>query len=147
MAGGTQDEIGSADESLRDPDGTHTYVGCHLGRWCRCTRVFVQLVMASVVSHRSRGAPRVSQQVDCQHPARLTRSQHDLLEGHLVACIERAKSQVMTMVCSRAVAMVGPTHGTASRRYENVFMQQLHSNLLLSLLFMCGRTTAHAVAG
>ena len=112
MAGGAQGEKGSAEAWLGASERTHIRVGHHLDDWLQQPRKCLKPVMTSVALRRTQGASRVKKN-PC--PVRSTQSKRGLSECSRVAGIGPAKSQVMPMTCSRAVAMDGSAIGPRRR--------------------------------
>ena len=104
MGGGAWDGKASAEAWLGASDRTHIRVGHHLDDWLQWTRVYVKPVMTSVALCRTRAASTVKLH---PRPVQARRSKHGMSECSLVAGNEPAKSQVMPMTCSRAVAADG----------------------------------------
>ena len=108
MDGGAQADEAFAEATQGGPGRTHARVGQHLDDWLQWTRAYLKPMLTAVALRRTRGASRVKKH---PQPVWARRSKPGLSECRLVAGIERAKSQVMPMTCSRAAAVDGPPSG------------------------------------
>ena len=122
MDGGAQADEAFAEATQGGPGRTHARVGQHLDDWLQWTRAYLKPMLTAVALRRTRGASRVKKH---PQPVWARRSKPGLSECRLVAGIERAKSQVMPLTCSRAVAMDGSAIGRRRRRIWNVCLKRL----------------------